>query len=111
MYYDGTDEWVEITNIGDGIFEGNFILSGVKSTSLSLTKILIQPGESKIFGDSLVQISGSQFIAKTGLGLSITDTAAINIQMIISGQIEDSFVVDQYRVNKYNDKKTSFEKV
>lgn len=41
----------------------------------------------------------------------MTDTAAINIYLIVSGQIEDSFLVDQYRVNKYNDKKTSFEKV
>ena len=41
----------------------------------------------------------------------MTDTAPINIHVLISGQIVDSFLVDQYRVNKYNDKKTSFEKV
>jgi hypothetical protein len=45
------------------------------------------------------------------LALSIADTAAIQIQLVISGQIVDSFSVDQYWVNKYNDKKTSFEKV
>ncbi|MEI6774977.1 MAG: hypothetical protein WCL18_09790 [bacterium] len=84
---------------------------GAKSTPLSLTNISILSGESKIFGDSLVQISGSTFIDKTGLALSMTDTTAILLQLIISGQLEDSFVVDQYRVNKYNDKKTSFEKI
>lgn len=35
----------------------------------------------------------------------------MNIQLIVSGQIVDSFLVDEYRVNAYNDKKTSFEKV
>ena len=111
VYYDGTDEWIEITNIGEGNFVGNFTLVGAKSTPISLTNISLLSGESKIFGDSLVQISGSTFIGKTGLALSMTDTATISIQLIISGQLEDSFVVDQYRVNKYNDKKTSFEKV
>ena len=59
----------------------------------------------------MAQISGTAYIGKTGLALSMTDTASIYIQLSISGQIVDSFVVDQYRVNKYNDKKTSFEKV
>jgi len=111
VYYDGTDEWIEITNIGDGNFQGNFTLVGVKSTPLTLTNISLLSGESKIFGDNLSQISGSQFIGKTGLSLNLIDTAPINIQLNISGQIADSFLVDQYRVNLYNDKKTSFEKV
>ncbi|MEI8009535.1 MAG: hypothetical protein WCI00_09615 [bacterium] len=59
----------------------------------------------------LSQVSGSQYIGKTGLALNLTDTSPINIQLIISGQIVDSFLIDQYRVNFYNDKKTSFEKV
>lgn len=111
VYYDGTDEWIEITNIGDGNFQWNLILSGVKSTAVSLTNISIASGESKIFGDNWAQISGTSFIGKTGLSLSITDTASIAIRILISGQIVDSLLVDEYRVNKYNDKKTSFEKV
>jgi hypothetical protein len=27
VYYDGTDEWIEITNIGTGNFQGNILLS------------------------------------------------------------------------------------
>lgn len=111
VYYDGTDEWIEITNIGEGNFEGNIILSWAKSTAVSLTNISLLSGESKIFGDALAQISWNSFIGKTGLALSMTDTAAIVIQLIVSGQIADDFTVDQYRVNKYNDKKTAFEKV
>ncbi|MCX6824331.1 MAG: hypothetical protein NT085_04345 [candidate division SR1 bacterium] len=111
VYYDGTDEWIEITNIGDGNFQGNFTLVGVKSTPLLMTNISLLSGESKIFGDNLSQVSGNRFIGKTGLALNILDTAAINIQILISGQVEDSFLVDQYWVNLYNDKKTSFEKV
>ena len=111
VYYDGTDEWIEITNIGNGNFSGNFTLVGVKSTPLLMTNISLLSGESKIFWDNLSQVSGDRFIAKTGLAFNILDTAAINIQILMSGQIEDRFLVDQYWVNLYNDKKTSFEKV
>lgn len=111
VYYDGTDEWIEITNIGQGTFQGTITLLGVKSTPLIVNNVLILSGESKIFGDTLSQISGTQWIGKTGLALNMTDTAAINIQVSISGQVEDTFLVDEYRVNKYNDKKTSFEKI
>lgn len=111
VYYDGTDEWIEITNIGNGNFQGNLTLSGAKSIPVSLMNISILSGESKIFGDTLIQISGNQYIGKTGLALSMTDTTSISIQILISGQIEDTFLVDQYRVNKYNDRKTSFEKM
>lgn len=111
VYYDWTDEWIEITNIGSGNFQWNIILSWVKSTPVSLMNVSFLSDESKIFGDTCVQTSWNSFIGKTGLAFSMTDTAPINIHLIVSGQIEDSFVVDQYRVNKYNDKKTSFEKV
>ena len=111
VYYDGTDERIEITNIGDGNFQGNFTLMWAKSTPVTLTNITLLSGESKLFGDSIGQVSGTQYIGKTGLALNLTDTSPINIQLIVSGQIVDSFLVDEYRVNAYNDKKTSFEKV
>ncbi len=111
VYFDGTDERIEITNIGDGNFSGNLVISGAKSTSVSLSNISIQSGESKVFGDNLSQVSGNRCIGKTWLALNIPDTAAINIQLLVSGQVVDVFLVDQYRVNLYNDKKTSFEKV
>ena len=111
VYYDGTDEWIEITNIGEEIFSGNLSLVGVKSTTLSLTNISLLPGESKIFGDTLSQVSGNRFVSKTGLSLNLIDTAPIMIQLLISGQVEDEFLVDAYWVNQYNDKKTSFEKI
>lgn len=41
----------------------------------------------------------------------MTDTETINLHLLISGQIVDSLFVDSYRANKYNDKKTSFEKL
>jgi hypothetical protein len=43
--------------------------------------------------------------------LNLIDTSPIYIQLSISGQLEDSFLVDQYWVDEYNDKKTSFEKI
>jgi len=111
VYYDGTDEWFEITNIGDGDFQWNLTISGVKSTPLLLSNIAIWSEQSKIFGDIIGQISWNVWIEKTGLSLNFIDTDAINIQLLLSGQVEDNFMVDPYRVNKYNDKKTAFEKI
>lgn len=111
VYFDGTDEWIEITNIGDGNFSGNLTLVGVKSTPLSLINISLLVGESKIFGDNVSQVSWNYFVGKTGLSLNLIDTSPIYIQLSISGQLEDSFLVDQYWVDEYNDKKTSFEKI
>lgn len=110
VYFDGTNEWIEITNIGDADFQGNFTLVGVKSTQLMQSNVVLLAGESKVFGDSLAQLSGNYFIGKTGLSLNLIDTAAINIQLLLSGQTEDVFLVDQYWVNFYNDKKTSLRK-
>lgn len=111
VYFDGTDERIEITNIGDGNFQGNVSLAGVKSTLLTLTDISLLAGESKIFGDTLSQVSGNRFVGKTGLSLNLIDTAPIVIQLTVSGQVKDEFLVDQYWVEVYNDKKTSFEKI
>lgn len=76
-----------------------------------MTNISIPANQSKLFGDTLSQVSGNVFIGKTGLALNMTDTSSITIQLIVSDQMVDNFFVDQYRVNIYNDKKTSFEKV
>lgn len=111
VYFDGTDERLEITNIGEGDFQGNFTLAGVKSTLLTLNNISLLSWQSKIFGDTLSQISGNRFVGKTWLSLNLIDTAPINIQLNLSGQVVDEFLVDPYRVDQYNDKKTSFEKV
>lgn len=111
VYYDGTDEWIEITNIGDSNFQGTFTIAGVKSSLLTLTDVSLLSGQSKIFGDTLSQVSGNRFIGKTGLSLNMIDTAPIVIQLTVSGQVGDEFLVDSYRVNFYNDKKTSFEKL
>ena len=109
VYYDGTDEWIEITNIGGGDFQGNVLLSWIKSTVVRLTGISILSGASTIFGDQCVMCSWVWFIGKTGLALNIADTAAIDILMTISGQAQERFAVDQVQVNGENDKKTSFE--
>jgi hypothetical protein len=43
VFIDGTDEWIEITNIGKGGFQGNITIVGAKSTPLSLTNIVLSP--------------------------------------------------------------------
>ena len=79
VYYDGTDEWIEITNIGDGEFSGKITLSGAKASVVNVTNVLIHPGASMIFGDNLSQITGDVQIGKTGLALNLVDTVTIDI--------------------------------
>jgi hypothetical protein len=111
VFIDGTDEWIEITNIGKGGFQGNITIVGAKSTPLSLTNIALNPGESKLFGDTMAHVSTSAVVSKTGLGLSMIDTAPLNLTMTLSGQVVDTFNIHEYWVQQYNDKKTSFEKI
>ena len=59
----------------------------------------------------MAQISTRTVVSKTGLGLSMIDTAPLNLTMTLSGQVVDTFNIHEYWVQQYNDKKTSFEKI
>ncbi len=111
VYFDGTDEWIEITNRGWEAFVGKCTLSGAKSSPLTVTTH-IPAGASYLFWDQLNQVHMiSGIVGKTGLSLNFIDTSAIDVSIRISGMLVDKFLVDEYRVKKYNDKKTAFERV
>lgn len=109
VFYDGTDEWIEITNLSTNLFSG--IIQITWSISITST-ISIKPRQSII----LVKPSGNYLridlnVARiTTSTFSLTDTKSINLTLSTSGQILDLFLVETGWVVKLDNKKTSFEK-
>lgn len=110
VFYDWTDEWIEITNFGADIFSWELFISGVKSSIISIPNFTILPNQSLILWDNCLMISNFSCISFTWLAMSISDTNQINISVFYSWQQLDWFFVDQSSVNTYNNTNTSFEK-
>lgn len=90
VFFDGSDERFEIANIGSGGFSGELIIQGAKSSDVHIF-ITLGSGEVGVRGDTMSQISDKKVIRGSGLGLSISDTLALNMSLLISGQIADTF--------------------
>jgi hypothetical protein len=109
VYYDGSDERIEISNIGNSDFSGKIQISGSISllTQLSLpTKqsiLLIKPSADY----SRIDLKVSRIITST---FGLTDTKAINLVLSTSDQILDSFIVETGLIVKLDNKKTSLQK-
>ncbi|MCF7834790.1 thermonuclease family protein [Candidatus Gracilibacteria bacterium] len=111
VYRDGTDEWIEITNIGNTIFSGDIIISGAKTTSITVSNIIINPNQSWILGDSCSIIVDFSYVWSTGLAMSISDTNPSNISIYYSGVQIDSLNLDSNILSQYNNTDTSIEKI
>lgn len=109
IYYDGTEEWIEITNLGLD-FSGEVELLVPQPI---LFPVSLQQNQSIILTKSSQTYSRiSPLVVKQPLPLSFsfTDTKAIFIQLQRSWQTIDTFQVETGLVVKYNDKKTSLTK-
>jgi hypothetical protein len=73
--------------------------------------VSLAPGQSKVYGNSCNQILDAVVIGKTGLNLTISQSKTLSLDLLYSGTILDSFVVDSGYVKKYKDYNISFEKV
>lgn len=110
VFYDGTDEWIEITNFASQSFSGTVLISWVKSVWVSVD-LQIQANQSLVLWDNCLMISDLAIIYKTWLAMSISDTNPINIYLFHSWVELDRFIVDSNLVSQYNNTNTSFEKV
>lgn len=110
VFFDGTDERVELTNKSNTDFIWNLILEGAKSTPINLSDVSISANTSRIFGDNILQIVDTMYIQKTGLAMSMTDTAPLNLSLWFSGSLLDTFQVDSMTVSSLPNK-YGFEKI
>ena len=108
VYFDGTDEWIEIANIWWQDFQGDITLVGVKSSDLTVS-VDIPVWWVMLLGDKMdiITISVSSI---NDLWFSLTDTSALSIQLLIDNVVIDIFDVDQLQVEAINNTKSSIEK-
>jgi hypothetical protein len=65
VYRDGTDEWIEITNLDDQIYSFSLTISGAKSTPITISNFSIQANQSIILGDNCSIIQDFSVVSKT----------------------------------------------
>lgn len=111
VFVDGSDEWIELTNIETGDFLWPLSLHWVKSSPLQLSNISIPAWSSLLVGDNLSMLSSYEWLQLlTGRWLSLWDTSAINVSLFSDSLLLDNFVVDQSLVQSYDNQMTSFHK-
>lgn len=110
VYIDGTDEWIEITNIDENPFIGSFTLEGAKSTPLFFSWITIEGGESFVLWDQCLMFTDS-LLCHLNQGLSLTDTKWLNLILSTTpsewNSSQSTISFSSELVNSVNDKKTS----
>ena len=111
IFFDGSDERLELTNLGPDDFSGAIQLTGIGiNVSLSVainswwSVVIWRTGRtfSYILDQSVIGYFAS---------MGFTDTKMISVNLFRSGQLLDSFYADTGMVTHYNDKLTSLEKV
>ncbi|MCX6823134.1 MAG: hypothetical protein NTX91_04050 [candidate division SR1 bacterium] len=111
VFFDGSDERLELTNLGQSNFSGAIQLTGI-GINVSLF-VAINSGGSVVVGRTgrtfsyILDTSVIGYFASMGF----TDTKMISVNLFRSGQLLDTFYADTGMVNHYNDKLTSLERV
>ncbi|HKL44214.1 MAG TPA: hypothetical protein VJ892_02970, partial [Candidatus Absconditabacterales bacterium] len=99
VFFDGSNEWIEIYNKGN-LFSGDIIISGASANNKTVNNLIINSLETKIFTDTSVDsILDTSYVFETDMGFSISDSQDMNIELIYSGQVLDSFVLDSSTVS------------
>jgi hypothetical protein len=63
VFFDGSDEFFEITNADITLFTGTLVVSGAKSALLTLQNVVLYPGQSRVYGDQVSYIIDRSVIA------------------------------------------------
>jgi hypothetical protein len=68
VYFDGTNERIEIYNNDNISFSGNLIISGASASNKTILNLVINPQETKIFTDTNVDsILDTSFVFQTNM--------------------------------------------
>jgi hypothetical protein len=104
---DSTSERIEIMNVGTRVFDDFFTLVGAKASPLEYT-LTIQPGEIILLADVDDFYTTRTGHILTGQALNMPDTQALDVQLIIDGDIHDRMQIDADDIQTYNDDKRTF---
>jgi len=112
VYFDWYDEYLWIYNETNKIFSWQITISGAKSSNFNINLQIPSKKEIIIWDDDIEKYFSWYKPFTTWLKLSISDTSAINIDILDSSwQVLDKFQVSENLVKKYNNKNTAFEKI
>ena len=105
VYFDGSDEFIEISNISDLDYNSTITITQDTNKKQSLT-LQIPAHQSTVLA-----YKNSRFPWDYILSFGLTDNSAINLKLSDINGILDTFDVEQALVKKRDNKKTSFEKI
>ena len=105
VYFDGSDEFIEISNISD--LDYNSTITITQDTNKKQSLILQIPAHQS----TVLAYKNSRFPWDYILSFGLTDNSAINLKLSDTNGILDTFDVEQALVKKRDNKKTSFEKI
>ncbi len=99
VFFDWSNEWIEIYNKWSS-FSWDIVISWASASNKTINKLTINSLETKIFTDTSVDsILDTSYVFQTNMWFSISDSQDMNIQIIYSWQILDSFVLDSSTVS------------
>ncbi|HRX63536.1 MAG TPA: thermonuclease family protein [Candidatus Absconditabacterales bacterium] len=100
VFFDGFNERIEIYNFGSSTFSGDLVISGASASNKIIHNLVLSAGEVSIFTDTNVDsILDTSNVFQTDMGFSISDSQDMNIEIIYSGQVLDSFVLGSSTVS------------
>lgn len=105
VYFDGSDEFIEISNISD--LDYNSTITITQDTNKKQFLTLQIPAHQS----TVLAYKNSRFPWDYILSFGLTDNSAINLKLSDINGILDTFDVEQALVKKRDNKKTSFEKI
>lgn len=94
VYFDSTDERVEIYNTWSDVYSWNITLSGAKASTVNIANLSIAPNQAVVVGDLMNMVTNSSVIARSWLSLNFPDTQAINVRIISWTNTVSTFTVD-----------------
>ena len=117
VFYDDDDEWIEIFNIGSWDFYWDIELSWAifpnNQTNQTYQNIQIPAHDFLIIADSNDMFANINILQNEPnySEFSIPDNQEIQISLLLSGEVIDSFYAHEYRVDKRDDYGVSFHKI
>lgn len=94
VYFDSTDEWIEVYNDWSESYSWSIVLSWAKASTVTIPNMSISPTQAIIVWDNMSMITNSGIIARSWLSLNFPDTQAINVRIISGSDTISIFTVD-----------------
>lgn len=94
IYFDSTDERVEVYNSWSENYSWSIILSWAKASTVTIPNIQIPATGAVIIGDNASMVTAPSIIARTGLSLNFPDTQSIAVRLISWTDTISTFSVD-----------------